>query len=175
MKKKRNARLEEHEIRRIEERVLSVAEKHIPDRFYVVAVSFEKESGHWFLRVFVENPAERISLKDCEEISRLLDPLVDTVTELNDLAYNLEVSSPGLNRVLKTEREFNFFRGQPVRVNLLQDNIAPPPIGTGILEGFDPGQPAALVRSLEPDATIVPVPLTEDVEVVLDPEITVHQ
>jgi len=57
-------------------------------------VSFEKESGHWFLRIFIYSSDHPVNHSDCEHITRGLGDLLD---ELIPFKYYLEVSSPGLD------------------------------------------------------------------------------
>lgn len=118
-------KLSPEEIRAIELAVFSVVEKQLDAKFYLLAVDFEKEAGFWYLRIYVEGKQEAISLSDCEQISRALDPLLDELPELQDYSYSLEVSSPGLFRPLKTEREFAFYQGRVLRVETR------PPAGKG--------------------------------------------
>ena len=104
------------QIQVVETAVFAAVEPMMPEKFYLLDVTLEKESGYWYLRVYVEEPHQGIALSDCETISRLLDPMIDALPELQDLPYSLEVSSPGLFRPLRRQREFEFFLNQPVRV-----------------------------------------------------------
>src|SRR5262249_62343867 len=63
--------------------------------------------------VFVDKPGG-VRLDDCERVSRELGDLLD-VTGVIENAYDLEVSSPGLDRVLRKERELRWAVGKPVR------------------------------------------------------------
>ena len=67
------------------------------------------------LRIDICHPERDISLEDCEQMSRALESALDS-TELLPDAYVLEVSSPGISRVLTTDREFISFKGFPVIV-----------------------------------------------------------
>ncbi len=129
MATKRNATLDSQHIQRIEEDVLNLTEntlnQEFPEQYFPVAVQFEKEFGHWNLRIYVDRSSHQkdletkispISLKNCEDISRLLNPLLDELKSLEPLTYNVEVSSPGLFRELKTEREFAFYQGRSIKV-----------------------------------------------------------
>jgi ribosome maturation factor RimP len=77
----------------------------------IVDVEFRKEGARWFLRVFVDRPEGGVTLKDCEALSV---PLGKTLDERNipKHEYFLEVSSPGLERVLKKPADFNRFVGK---------------------------------------------------------------
>lgn len=74
-------------------------------------VSLEKENGHWFLRVFIYCKDHPVSLQDCENLTRGMGDFLD---ELIPFKYYLEVSSPGLNRKLKSPREYAIFQGKDV-------------------------------------------------------------
>lgn len=65
------------------------------------------------LRVFVDKPGG-VRVEDCERVSRELGDLLD-VAGLIEGGYDLEVSSPGLDRLLRREREFQWAVGKPVR------------------------------------------------------------
>lgn len=70
----------------------------------MVDLEFRKEGRGWVLRVFMDKPGGVI-LDDCAEISRQLGDQIE-VNELIPHSYTLEVSSPGLNRPLKKEKDF---------------------------------------------------------------------
>jgi ribosome maturation factor RimP len=84
--------------------------------YQLIDVEYVKEGPRWFVRVFIDKP-EGIGLEDC----KVVNDAVDAVLEENDPVKNpyfLEISSPGLERVLKTEREFKIFQGRYVLVSL---------------------------------------------------------
>ena len=86
-------------------------------------VDFLKESGKWYLRIFIFRYGKPISHKDCEELTRRLDEYLD---QLIPVPYYLEVSSPGTERKLKSTREYNIFKGKKVEIKLkqpLEDNM----------------------------------------------------
>lgn len=78
-------------------------------------VSFEKENNKWFLRIFIWSNDHNVSHLDCENISRGLGDMLD---ELIPFKYYLEVSSPGLDRRFKSEKEYIIFRGHDVIIKL---------------------------------------------------------
>ncbi len=80
----------------------------------LVDVEFRREGRGWVLRVYLDRP-EGISVADCQEISQQLSDLLD-VEDLIDHPYSLEVSSPGLDRVLKTPQDFTRFAGRLARL-----------------------------------------------------------
>jgi len=81
----------------------------------LVDVEFKKEGGSWFLRVFIDKEMG-IELEDCEKVSRALDSKLDEVDPIAQ-AYHLEVSSPGLDRPLKKDRDFERFTGRQVEIS----------------------------------------------------------
>lgn len=121
-------------------------------QFFLVAVDFEKEAGMWYLRVYVEKQDFSISLNDCEQISRHLDQpieaLVDALPGFKDFQYNLEVSSPGLFRQLRSEREFTYYKGRPVRA-VSKDNRT---TVEGLLAGYDAA--TQTVHLTQPEASV---------------------
>ena len=86
-------------------------------------VIYKKEGPGWVLRVFLDKPmgaeSEYVSIDECEEVTRYLS---DTLDELHfiDRSYNLEVSSPGLDRELIRESDFVRFAGREVEVKTYQ-------------------------------------------------------
>ena len=84
---------------------------------YIYDVEYTKEAGVRFLRVFADKNAGKISLDECEAISRKLSDLLDEI-ELIEENYYLEVSSPGAARRLKTEKHFEMYIGRQVEVSL---------------------------------------------------------
>ncbi len=85
-------------------------------------VSFEKENGHWFLRIFIYSNDHPVNHNDCEHITRGLGDLLD---EIIPFKYYLEVSSPGLERRLKSNKEYIIFKGHNVIVKVkepIEDN-----------------------------------------------------
>jgi ribosome maturation factor RimP len=84
---------------------------------------FVKESGAWYLRVYVDKLTadgyESMSTDDCEIISRHLSEKLDLEDPVKQ-NYYLEVSSPGLDRLLVSEKDFQRFTGSLVDINLYQ-------------------------------------------------------
>ena len=85
--------------------------------FELVDLEFAAGRGHSQLRVFIDRPAG-VGLDDCEQCSRELAALLDVHDPIPS-AYTLEVSSPGLDRVLRTPAQFARFAGTKVTVELL--------------------------------------------------------
>ena len=101
--------------------------------FDLVEVQSGREPGGWVVRLFIDRPAltdsvdgasdgtaePAVSLGDCERVSRDVSASLD-VADILTHAYQLEVSSPGLDRPLRRERDFARFAGEQVRVRLTE-------------------------------------------------------
>ena len=86
--------------------------------YEIVDVEYVREGSDWFLRAYIDKEGG-IRINDCERISRALEAALDREDFIKD-AYTLEVSSPGLTRALKKERDFERNRNKPVEVHLFR-------------------------------------------------------
>jgi ribosome maturation factor RimP len=112
-------KLTPEQIQSIEDQAYEQAEVIVSANYFVVDVKMELENGRWYLRVYLDhpNPAVRVSLDDCKDISEALNPMIDeNIRELHEFPYSLEVSSPGLFRKLEKPREFQFYRGRRIEI-----------------------------------------------------------
>lgn len=101
---------------RVEEAVEKIAEEILANTDYeLVDVEYVKERD-WFLRVYIYKEGG-IGLDDCQEVSGLLDEKLEELNIIND-RYILEVSSPGLDRALKKEKDFKREMGKLVDITL---------------------------------------------------------
>ena len=82
--------------------------------FELVDVEYVKEAGEWYLRIYIDKEGG-ITINDCEDISRKLSDLLDKEDFIAD-AYILEVSSPGLLRPFKKDRDLERNLGEPVEI-----------------------------------------------------------
>lgn len=80
-----------------------------------IEIDFEKENHRWFLRIFLFAHDRGVTLEDCENVTRSLNDFLD---ELIPCKYYLEVSSPGLERKLKSDREYLLFQGKNIILKL---------------------------------------------------------
>ncbi len=98
------------------------------DGYELVDVRFLLDQGGWVLRVCVdlplddsvdpsEVPPDRVDLEDCTKISHELSAVLD-VDDPIPQAYSLEVSSPGIDRPLRTARHFEYFAGSEAKIQL---------------------------------------------------------
>ena len=81
---------------------------------------FVKEGPDKVLRVFIDKTDDYVSTDDCERVSRFLSDKLDEM-DLIENNYYLEVSSPGMDRVLVTEEHFNRYLGELVDVSLYRE------------------------------------------------------
>ena len=102
--------------------------------FELVDVEYVKEGGTWYLRAYIDKPGG-IAIDDCELISRALSDELDAQDFIED-SYILEVSSPGLGRPLKKDRDFERSIGQEVEVRTFRA-IDGQKEFTGILKSYD--------------------------------------
>ena len=94
-----------------EELVLPLVEAN---NFELVDVEYVKEAGTWYLRIYIDKEGG-ININDCELVSRAFSEILDKEDPIED-AYILEVSSPGLGRPLKKDKDFQRNLGEEVEV-----------------------------------------------------------
>lgn len=86
------------------------------NNFEIVDVEYVKEGGNYFLRAYIDKEGG-ITIDDCELVSRALSDLLDREDFIPD-SYVLEVSSPGLGRQLKKDKDFNRSIGKEIEIKL---------------------------------------------------------
>ncbi len=97
----------------------------------LVDLQYHQENGEKYLRVFIDHETG-VDLDLCTRASRLVKPLLDQ----EDVYYDhLEISSPGLDRILKKDKELERFTGAKVKVKMLKQFDGPARFN-GILMGF---------------------------------------
>lgn len=104
------------------------------NNFELVDVEYVKEGGNWYLRAFIDKKGG-ITVDDCEIVSRELSDLLDQHDFIPD-AYILEVSSPGLGRQLKKEKDFARSINKEVEIKLFKPINKQKEI-VGFLAGYD--------------------------------------
>ncbi|MBF8436667.1 ribosome maturation factor RimP [Halanaerobiaceae bacterium Z-7014] len=92
-----------------------VKEIIINDDLEIVSVEYLKEGSNWILRVYIEDREGNLSIEDCTRISRALSDKLDEEDFIDD-SYILEVSSPGVERPLRDEEDYNRFKGRKVYI-----------------------------------------------------------
>ena len=116
---------------RVERYLLPLVEEH---HFELVDVEYVKEAGTWYLRAYIDKEGG-IAVDDCEVISRKLGEWLDK-EDFIDESYILEVSSPGLGRPLKKEKDFIRSMGKDVEVRLYKP-LNKQKEYTGALKSYD--------------------------------------
>ena len=116
---------------RVERYLLPLVEEH---HFELVDVEYVKEAGTWYLRAYIDKEGG-IAVDDCEVISRALSSWLDKEDFIDD-SYILEVSSPGLGRPLKKEKDFVRSMGKDVDVRLYRQ-LNKQKEFTGALSAYD--------------------------------------
>ncbi|NLN93570.1 MAG: ribosome maturation factor RimP [Candidatus Hydrogenedens sp.] len=83
--------------------------------FELVEVEMSRHAGAPLLRIYIDKEGSGITMDECTQASRMMDPLLDSADFL-DGRYMLEVSSPGISRPLRKPAHFERYCGEPVRV-----------------------------------------------------------
>lgn len=108
--------------KKIADIVSQILEPYFEEKGYeLFNVEFLKEGRDWFLRVYIEKTEGgqyvSVSTDDCETVSRFLSAKLDELDPIEQ-NYYLEVSSPGMDRPLLTEKDFVRFCGEIVDISL---------------------------------------------------------
>jgi ribosome maturation factor RimP len=85
-----------------------------PEGFELVELEYKREGSRSVLRLFIDGP-NGVTLDNCELVSRQVSALLD-IEDPIEHRYHLEVSSPGINRVLRKEKDFIRFAGSQIRL-----------------------------------------------------------
>lgn len=81
-------------------------------------VQYVKEGKDYYLRITIDKP-DGISIEDCEKVNRAIDPILDEA-DMIKASYFLEVSSPGLERILRKPSHFEKQIGNKINVKLFK-------------------------------------------------------
>ena len=131
---------------RIREAAERVVAAHGLDLF---DVELTRESQGWVVRVTIDRPGpaatpeDSVSIEDCSTVSRELSAILDVEDPL-DRAYTLEVSSPGLDRPLRNEADFQRFAGRVASL-VLTEPVDGQTFFNGRIQGTDDGDVVILV------------------------------
>jgi ribosome maturation factor RimP len=138
----------------LQSRLISIVEPVLEAAGYeLVDLRFTLEQGGWTLRVAVDLPidpgidpsdvpADRVDLSDCEDISRELSAVLDVEDPIPQ-AFSLEVSSPGIDRPLRTAKHYAYYAGSEAKIQLAMPVQLPTGERRnfkGILGGFEDGK-----------------------------------
>jgi ribosome maturation factor RimP len=100
----------------------------------IIDLQWRREGHQWVLRLFIDKP-NGITLDDCAQFSDRIGAFLDEKNAIEQ-SYVLEISSPGLDRVIKKDKDFEKFAGKAVKVRV---KIA------GILKGLQDGKVAVQI------------------------------
>ncbi|MGN1269775.1 MAG: ribosome maturation factor RimP [Clostridia bacterium] len=101
----------------MEEKIETLIGKTIEELGYeLYDVIYEKEAKDYYLRIFIDTP-KGISLEDCEKVNDVINPLLDEANYIKE-QYFLEVSSPGIERVLRKDKHLQSSLEKEVEVSL---------------------------------------------------------
>ncbi len=129
--------------------------------YELVDLEYQREQRGWVLRFFLDKDGG-INLDDCAAASREISSLID-VENIISTAYNLEVSSPGIERLLKKANDFERFSGKLAKIKTM-DAIDPDSSGKnrktfiGILSGFEEDN---VLLILKKNPAVVRIPLQQ--------------
>ena len=104
----------------IEDRVESLIKPKIENLGYkLYDVQFVKEGQNYFLRIFIEKENGNIDLNDCEKVNNEIDTLLDSANYIKE-QYFLEVSSTGIEKLLRKDEHLKENIGEKVQLNLFK-------------------------------------------------------
>ena len=104
----------------IEERVESLIQKPVEDLGYnLYDVQYVKEGQNYFLRVFIEKKEGTIDLNDCEKVNDGINDILDTADYIKE-QYFLEVSSTGVEKILRKDKHLQDNIGEVVELKLFK-------------------------------------------------------
>ncbi|MCR5828880.1 MAG: ribosome maturation factor RimP [Lachnospiraceae bacterium] len=109
----------------------------------LVDVEFVKEGGEYYLRIYIDKEGG-VKIDDCEAASRKISDLLDETDPISE-AYILEVSSPGLFRVLKKDKDLERSIGKIVLIKLFKAVDGEKQV-RGELESFDASSVSVKVK-----------------------------
>ena len=119
----------------IEEKIEKLVETKLTNLGYeLYDVQYVKEGKDYFLRIFIDKP-KGISLEDCEKVNNEITDLLDTADYIKQ-QYFLEVSSPGIERILRKEKHLNDNIGETIEIKLFKPINKKKEI-IGVLKQFD--------------------------------------
>lgn len=83
--------------------------------YEVVDIEYSKKSDGMNLIFYIDNE-NGVNIEDCEKVSKMIDPILDEINPTDDQTYILSVSSPGIDRPLKTDRDFKRNIGNEISI-----------------------------------------------------------
>ena len=114
-----------------EQLLLPIMEEH---QFELVDVEYVKEAGNWYLRAYIDKEGG-ITVDDCEIVAREMNEILDREDYIED-SYVFEVSSPGLGRPLKKEKDYIRSMGKELEIRTYRSMNGSKEF-YGVLTGYD--------------------------------------
>lgn len=102
----------EEVVKKIEDIVLPVLKNM---ELELVDIEYLQEGGYWYVRIYIEKLEGDVSLDDCAKVSTAVE---DDIDKLIDNKFFLEISSPGVERPLKKEKDYIRFTGSKIKISL---------------------------------------------------------
>jgi len=148
----------------IAERVEALVEPCITELGYRIwDVEYVKEGAEWYLRITLDSD-DGIDIDDCEKVSRAINPIIDEADPIEDFYY-LEVSSPGLERVLRKPEHFEASLGSEIEIRLFAPDENKKKSYTGTLSAYDE---ESITVDLAQESLKIPMSKISKVQTVFD-------
>ena len=120
----------------IEEKVTKLVEPIIENLGYeLYDVEYAKEGKNYFLRIFIDKP-EGIDLNDCEKVNNEITDILDEANYIKE-QYFLEVSSPGIEKILRKDKHLEQNKGSEIHIKLFKKDELGNKEYIGVLKDFD--------------------------------------
>ena len=111
MPSKTNKKIIEQTVKNLSEQIIKNLGLELWD------VEFYHEAGEYILEIVIDKPGGLVSLDDCEQVTRALNPILDEADPIEQ-SHSLAVASPGIDRELKSDEHISKYIGKPVSVSL---------------------------------------------------------
>jgi len=105
------------------EEIKEIIEEQIKEKgFELYALEIKKEGKDWIMKIFVDNNNRSISLDECAFVSNYISDFLDNQSVFSELpSYHLEVSSPGLDRLLKSDFDYQWAKDKTLKVKFTNE------------------------------------------------------
>lgn len=121
---------------KIEDKVEALIKEKIEHIGYeLYDVEYAKEGKSYFLRIYIDKP-EGIMIEDCEKVHHEINDILDETDYIKE-QYFLEVSSPGVERILRKDKHLEKYIGETIHIKLFKKNAFGNKEYEGILKSFD--------------------------------------
>lgn len=112
--------------------------------YEVVEIEYAKKSDGMNLTFYIDKD-EGVNIEDCELVSRTIDPLLEELNPTDNAPYILSVSSPGIDRPLKTDRDFKRNLGKEISITLFA-KVDGKKVFEGLLDSYDDESVTILIK-----------------------------